>query len=135
MADDVREIVAAVRARGDAALLEYVERFDGVAGTAAGRRRRAGRGARALDPAVRAGLEVAIANVRAVAEAGLGRRREVELPQGQRVTMRELPVRRAAIYVPGGAQPVPVDGRDGRRHRAGRRRRRGRRLRARRRTP
>ncbi len=61
----------------------------------------------ALDPAVRAGLEVARANVRAVAEAGLGEDRDVALPQGQVVRMRELPVRRAAVYAPGGRRPYP----------------------------
>jgi histidinol dehydrogenase len=60
-----------------------------------------------LDPAVRAGLEVAIANVRTVAEAGLVADEIVELPQGQSVTIRDLPVRRAAIYTPGGRNPYP----------------------------
>jgi histidinol dehydrogenase len=106
---DVTAIVAAVRARGDAALREYAERFDGLA---AGRELEVARdeleGAlAALDPAVRAGLEVAIANVRAVAEAGLAGDAAVALPQGQRVVLREVPVRRAAIYVPGGRNPYP----------------------------
>jgi histidinol dehydrogenase len=56
---------------------------------------------------VRAGLEVAIANVGAVARAGVGADTEVRLPQGQRVVLREVPVRRAAIYVPGGRNPYP----------------------------
>jgi histidinol dehydrogenase len=61
----------------------------------------------ALDPAVRAGLELAIANVRAVAEAGVDEDTEIALPQGQRVRLRELPVARAAVYVPGGRAPYP----------------------------
>ena len=61
----------------------------------------------ALDPAVRAGLELARANVGRVAEAGLGEDRDVELPQGQRIRLRELPVARAAVYAPGGRQPYP----------------------------
>ncbi len=61
----------------------------------------------ALDPAVRAGLELAIENVRAVAEAGVDEDREVTLPQGQRIRLRELPVGRAAVYVPGGRAPYP----------------------------
>jgi len=61
----------------------------------------------ALDPAIRAGLEVARANVRQVAEAGLAEDRDVELPQGQRIRLRELPVARAAVYAPGGRQPYP----------------------------
>ena len=60
-----------------------------------------------LDPAVRAGLEVAIANVHAVAIAGRDDEREVLLPAGQVIRLREVPVRRAAIYVPGGRAPYP----------------------------
>ena len=61
----------------------------------------------ALDPAVRAGLEVAIANVRAVAEAGLDDDRVVTLPEGQTVALREVPVRRAMVYAPSGRNPYP----------------------------
>jgi histidinol dehydrogenase len=97
----VAGIVRDVRERGDAALLEYVRRFDGAEGPL---RVQAGGG---LDPDVQTGLEVAIANVRAVAEAGLRATQEVALPQGQVVRLREVPVRRAAIYVPGGRAPYP----------------------------
>src|SRR6202008_1735388 len=61
----------------------------------------------ALDPAVRAGLETAIANVRAVAEAGLDPEAELTLPEGQTIRLREVPVRRAAVYAPGGRHPYP----------------------------
>jgi histidinol dehydrogenase len=61
----------------------------------------------ALDAGARAGLSLAIANVTAVAESALGEDLEVSLEQGQRVLMREIPVRRAAIYVPGGRAPYP----------------------------
>jgi histidinol dehydrogenase len=97
----VAGIVRDVRARGDAALLEYVRRFDGAEGPL---RVQAGGG---LDPDVQTGLEVAIGNVREVAEAGLRATQEVALPQGQVVRLREVPVRRAAIYVPGGRAPYP----------------------------
>src|SRR4051794_33867445 len=53
---------------------------------------------------------MAMANVAAVAGASLGDDAELELPQGQRVHVRELPVRRAAIYVPGGRNPYPSTG-------------------------
>jgi histidinol dehydrogenase len=56
---------------------------------------------------VRAGLEVAIANVRAVAEAGLDPESGAILPQGQTVTLRDVPVRRAAVYAPSGRNPYP----------------------------
>jgi histidinol dehydrogenase len=60
-----------------------------------------------LAPDVRAGLELAIANVRAVAEAGLDTDRTVTLPQGQTVALREVPVRRAMVYAPSGRNPYP----------------------------
>jgi histidinol dehydrogenase len=101
VAGDVAEIVRAVRDGGDAPLKDFVRRFDGYEGEL---RVPAG------DPPqgeLRAGLEVAIANVRAVAEAGVGSDELVELAQGHTVLLRELPVRRAAIYVPGGRAPYP----------------------------
>ena len=105
---DVQRIVEAVRDRGDDALLELVARHDAV-GDAPLRvtEGELDEALAQLDPAVRAGLEVAIANVRAVAEAGLGADVPVDLPQGQRVLLREVPVRRAAIYAPGGRNPYP----------------------------
>jgi histidinol dehydrogenase len=103
----VSEIVASVRTRGEQALLEYVERFDGVTGPLRVEREELEAALDALDPEVRAGLETAIANVRAVAEAGLAEEQEVALPEGQTVTIREVPVRRAAIYTPGGRNPYP----------------------------
>ncbi len=51
---------------------------------------------------------VAAANVRAVAELQLGEHeRAVELPQGQRVTVREVPLGAAGIYAPGGRAAYP----------------------------
>src|SRR5204862_4019975 len=54
------------------------------------------------------GLRTAIANVRAVAEAALRKSPvRVELPERQVVEIAEVPVRRAAAYVPGGRAPYP----------------------------
>jgi histidinol dehydrogenase len=103
----VSEIVASVRTRGEQALLEYVERFDGVTGPLRVEQRDLDEALEHLDPRVRAGLEVAIRNVGTVAEAGLAEDHAVELPEGQVVTIRETPVRRAAIYTPGGRNPYP----------------------------
>ena len=61
-----------------------------------------------LEPAVLAGLRTAIANVKTVARAQV--RDEtvaVELPEGHTVEVVEHPVRRAAVYVPGGRAPYP----------------------------
>jgi histidinol dehydrogenase len=101
--DAVAAIVADVRSAGDEALLRYVERFDGGSGPL----RADPDAAPGLAPELRAGLDVAIANVRSVAQAGLGREEEVTLPQGHVVRLRSVPVRRAAVYVPGGRAPYP----------------------------
>jgi histidinol dehydrogenase len=45
--------------------------------------------------------------VAAVARAGLAGDRDVTLPQGHTVRLREVPVRRAAVYAPGGRNPYP----------------------------
>jgi histidinol dehydrogenase len=61
-----------------------------------------------LDPDLRASLEVAAANIRAVAEAQLDPDpHEVVLPQGQTVTVRSIPVSAAGIYAPGGRAFYP----------------------------
>ncbi len=105
----VREIVEAVRTRGDAAVAEYERRFGG--GPSGGAFRVSpDRLAAALDglaPEVRAGLELAIANVEAVAAAGLDAESLVVMEQGQSVRLREVPVARAAVYAPGGRAPYP----------------------------
>jgi histidinol dehydrogenase len=108
VAEAVAEIIAAVAAEGDAAVERYTARFDAdppppqqvpheelLAALVA------------LDPAVRGGLEVAIANVAELAWAGSAEDRVVAMPQGHQVTLREVPVGRAAVYVPGGREPYP----------------------------
>jgi histidinol dehydrogenase len=108
VADGVRAIVADVRARGDEALQEYVDRFDGTGGLPVRvAREELDAALEALDPAVKDGLRVAIRNVHAVAAAGVGEDRSVALPEGHEVLLRELPVQRAAIYAPGGRNPYP----------------------------
>ena len=106
----MREILDAVAAGGDAAVLDFTERFD-----------RAELGPEqlrvdsheleasigVLEPAVLDGLRTAIderprRGARAAARAG-GR----GATPGPRVEIVELPVRRAAIYVPGGGRPTP----------------------------
>ena len=100
----VREIVAGVRTGGDGAVREYTQRFD----TAGNDRSEIGQRSlivspEELDAAIKslpleliAGLQVAIANVAVVAQAGVDESRTVRLPQGQSVTLREAPVGAAA---------------------------------------
>ena len=106
----VREIVADVRARGDEAVLEHTRRLD----TAGAPPRELIVSQEELDEAIQrlaldvvAGLQVAIANVALLAQASVGQDLSVTLSQGQSVTVRELPVSAAAVYVPGGRAPYP----------------------------
>lgn len=106
----VRDIIAAVREGGDGAVRELTAHFDtGGADPAPLRVTEAelADALAALDPAVRVGLDAAVTNVALVADAGSAEDRQVRLPQGHTVTLREVPVRRAAIYVPGGRSPYP----------------------------
>jgi histidinol dehydrogenase len=95
----VQAIVADVRERGDAAVAEHEARFGGAFRRVEDRPE--------LDPAVQRALEIAFANVATVAHGSLTGDRSVELPQGHRVRVREVPVRRAGIYAPGGQAPYP----------------------------
>jgi histidinol dehydrogenase len=113
-AGDVEESVLAildeVARGGDAAVLELTERFDHAELEPDQLRVDANElegSVGVLEPAVLEGLRTAIDNVRAVARAQLRESAAVELPQGQRVEIAEKPVRRAAIYVPGGEAPYP----------------------------
>jgi histidinol dehydrogenase len=110
MREQVAEILAEVRERGDDAVLDFTERFD-KAELGPEQLRVDARELEAsvgvLEPAVLDGLRIAIANVRAVAKAQLREPVTVELPQGQSVQVAEVPVTRAGIYVPGGRAPYP----------------------------
>jgi histidinol dehydrogenase len=106
----VREIVGRVHGEGDTAVLELTRRFD----TAGGEPKPLVVQPGELDAAIKslplelvAGLQVAIANVAIVAQAGVDGERTVSLPQGHSVTLREVPVGAAAVYVPGGRAPYP----------------------------
>ncbi len=108
VAEPVAAIIEAVRRGGDAALLELEARHGGIDVDAPRVDDALLHAALAsLSSDVRAGLEVAIANVRAVAESGLDDDRSVRLPEGQTIALREVPVRRAAVYAPGGRHPYP----------------------------
>jgi histidinol dehydrogenase len=109
-AAQVAEIIDAVRAGGDAAVIRFTERFD-KAQLAPDELRVDPRELEAslgvLEPELVRALRIAIANVRAVARAQLRDPVAVDLPEGQRVEVAEVPVRRAGIYVPGGRAPYP----------------------------
>jgi histidinol dehydrogenase len=106
---DVDPIAREVIEGGDEALLRLGERFDGAAPqslrVAEDELREA---LESLDPAVREALEVAAANIRAVAEAQVDDSpHKVELPQGQAVVLRDVAVGSAGVYAPGGRAAYP----------------------------
>jgi histidinol dehydrogenase len=107
VAGEVAAILEAVRERGDAAVREYEARFGAGGADLVARPDELEAALAAADPDVLAGLKLAAANVRAVAEAGVDPEAEVTLPEGQTVRLREVPVRRAAVYAPGGRNPYP----------------------------
>jgi histidinol dehydrogenase len=109
--EPVSDIIEAVRIRGDEAVLEFTERFDHAELGPEQLRVDANElesSIGVLEPDVLAGLRTAIANVKAVAKSQV--RYEpvtVELAEGHTVEVVEHPVRRAAVYVPGGRAPYP----------------------------
>jgi histidinol dehydrogenase len=110
VAETVVEIVLRVRHGGEEALEHFRRELD-AGGRDPGPLRVAPEeleaALAAVEPDVLAALKLAADNVRRVAEAGLDAEREATLPQGQHVTLREVPVARAAVYVPGGRAPYP----------------------------
>ena len=107
---DVRPIEREVIDGGDATVLQLTELYDATERAPAALRVEAGAAEAALaavEPALREALELAAANVRAVAEAQLGSETIVDLPQGQAVTVREVAVGAAGIYAPGGRAAYP----------------------------
>jgi histidinol dehydrogenase len=107
---DVGPIEREVREGGDEAVLGLTVRFDAPGADLASLRVDPGEATSALsalDPELRAAMEVASANVRSVAEAQIGEERTVELAAGQSVKLREVPVGAAGIYAPGGRAAYP----------------------------
>jgi len=108
--EQVREIIEAVRADGDAAVVRLTERFDGAQLTPGELRVDGGElqaALEALAPQVVGALRTSIANVRAVAEVQFHGPVAVELAEGQQIEVVEVPVRRVGVYVPGGRAPYP----------------------------
>ena len=108
---DVGPIEREVREGGDGAVLCMTARFDATERAPTALRVDPEAGAEALaalDPGLRESLELAADNVRAVAEAQVtSEAKTVELPQGQTVTVREVPVGAAGLYAPGGRAAYP----------------------------
>lgn len=108
---DVSGIEREVREGGDDAVLRLTAHFDATESPPSSLRVGAEEmeaALAALDSGLRESLELAAANIRAVAEAQVEHEpRRIDLAQGQAVTVREVPVAAAGIYAPGGRAAYP----------------------------
>ncbi|AZM62816.1 MULTISPECIES: histidinol dehydrogenase [unclassified Streptomyces] len=106
--EKVRPICEDVHHRGDAALIDFAERFDGVKLDQV--RVPAAALARALeelDPAVRAALEESIRRARLVHRAQRRTTHTTQVVPGGTVTEKWVPVDRVGLYAPGGRAVYP----------------------------
>lgn len=108
---DVSPIEHRVMEQGDKAVLELTNRFDSTERAISSLRvpeAQIGEALAALDPGLRKSMELAANNVSRVAEAQIDTEpREVSLSQGQTVTIREIAVKTAGVYAPGGRAAYP----------------------------
>jgi histidinol dehydrogenase len=104
----VRPILEAVRKRGDAALVEYARRFDGLARrTVAVPRGELEQSAGRLPKPFRSALKEAARNVRKYAELQLPGARRVEPSKGLRLSQVVRPLDTVGAYIPAGRYPLP----------------------------
>jgi len=104
----VREIINEVRTRGDQALFEFTERFDGV--TLKSLEADAAEFAaaeKAINAEQRAALERAIGNVRRFHEAQLGNPLRIETSPGVICERHFRAIDAVGLYVPAGVAPLP----------------------------
>jgi histidinol dehydrogenase len=107
---DVTKIIEDVRGRGDAALIEYTRRFDGVSLQPEELRVTEDvlrHSAERVDARVLEALREAIRRVRAFHEHERTETWEMRNERGVRLGQRITPVERAGLYVPGGTASYP----------------------------
>jgi histidinol dehydrogenase len=98
----VAPILADVRQRGDAALLDYARKFDGFTGASV-RIPAAGE----LTPEVRSAVAAAAANICEYAKSQLPVERFTDYPDGRRLGQVIRPLDAMGAYVPAGRYPLP----------------------------
>lgn len=102
-----KSILSEVRSRGDAALLDLTEKFDGyrpeslrlspdLLESAAGE----------IDPELKAAIAVAERNIRRFHEAQRENLEPIETMPGVRCWRKSLPINRVGLYIPGGTAPL-----------------------------
>jgi histidinol dehydrogenase len=106
--ESVREIVRDVRERGDAALLEFTRRFDGVALQSIEVSTSEFAAAEtALNAEQRQAIDRAVANVRRFHEAQVGEPLRVETAPGVVCERQFRAIESVGLYVPAGVAPLP----------------------------
>ena len=103
----VAKIVAAVRARGDGALIGYARRFDRLEGALEVAPDEIEELAVRVPPRVRAAIAAAAARIERVARRQRPRGWIVRTAPGVSVEQRVTPLDRVGCYVPGGRYPLP----------------------------
>ena len=106
----VSEIIDQVHRRGDAALIDFTRRFDGVELSATELRVSEDalrRSAANVEPQTLAALRLAIKNVRVFHEQQVERSWEILPVDGVRLGQRITPLETAGLYVPGGTAAYP----------------------------
>lgn len=98
----VAPILAAVRARGDEALLEYARKFDGFEGSSV---RIPVEGS--LTPEFERAVTVAAANIKEYAQAQLPREKFIKYSGGRRLGQIVRPLDSMGAYIPAGRYPLP----------------------------
>ncbi len=105
-----REVLADIAQRGDAAVMEYAQRFDGTTFPKASAMRVSKAEIKAASKQVDADFKRAAratrARVREFAQASLKRNWEMSTAAGGRLGERFVPLERVGVYVPGGKAPL-----------------------------
>jgi histidinol dehydrogenase len=95
-------ILADIRERGDAALLDYARKFDRFDGASV-RQHVAG----SLEPDFRQAVEIAANNIREYAQAQLPKEWTIDYADGRRLGQIVRPIDAMGAYVPAGRYPLP----------------------------
>jgi histidinol dehydrogenase len=103
----VAMIVADVRKRGDAALLEYTRTLDGVDGPIEISAPEMRRAAQTTAPDLRKAIALAARNIRRIAGRQVPRGFRLATSPGVIIEQRVTPLDRVGCYVPGGRYPLP----------------------------
>ena len=105
----VRQVLHQVRARGDQAVVEYTERFDGVSFSGSIYRMSSAvlqKGLDSLDASLRSAMEAAVVNIRSFHEHQRDKSWFVEDGDGVLLGKKVMPIDRLGICVPAGEVPL-----------------------------